>query len=315
MDVITNPIQITTFYKFLKLSQERVEETKNSLLAKGEGLGIRGLFIMGAEGINTTFCGRREEIEIFKTFLNELFAPELAGATFFFKDSFGPRNAFHDLKVKIRNEIVTLERPNMIPQNADRHLSPREWNETMKSEDVVVLDTRNSFEYDIGRFAGAINPGLTEFNEFPRYLENSGIPKDKKVLIYCTGGIRCEKAILEMDAQGYQNVYQLDGGIINYLKEFPNEKYEGECFVFDYRVAVDQNLAPSEKYRLCPHCGDPATEKISCVQCATEAVVCEKCLAEREEFKTCSKNCAHHHRMGHKSKRIHKDAFAKRNAL
>lgn len=300
-------IQIATFYKFLNLTDEQVETTKNAILTEGGRLGILGLFILGNEGVNTTFSGTPEGVEQFKAFLTKTFGDDLM-----FKDSFAEKHPFHDLKVKIREEIVTLDRPGMVPRGKDRHLSPAEWHKLLEQEDVVVLDTRNDYEYEIGHFKNAINPKIHEFNEFPEYLKKSGIDKDKKVLIYCTGGIRCEKAILEMEQQGYKNVYQLDGGILNYLKEFPNQGYEGECFVFDYRVAVDQELKPTRNYRLCPHCGDPAQTKIECVQCGIPSIVCDECLQKSDEYRTCSKNCAHHKRMGHRSKRIHKDAFNKR---
>jgi UPF0176 protein len=112
-------------------------------------------------------------------------------------------------------------------------------------------------------------------------------------LIYCTGGIRCEKAIVEMNNHGFDNVYQLDGGILNYLEKFPNQKFEGECFVFDHRVAVDQDLKPSQTYGLCPHCGQPAEEKIECVRCDTVVAVCNECRDQHGK-RTCSKNCAYH---------------------
>lgn len=301
-------IQITTFYKFLPISETRLLEVERAILAEGERLGMMGLFIIGNEGVNTTFSGEPEKVAEYKTYLAHLLnAGELT-----FKDSFADKHPFHNLKVKVRNEIVTLDRPDLVPQNCDRHLSPADWHKALAEEDVVVLDTRNDYEYDIGRFKNAINPKLTEFNQFPEYLKSSGIEKDKKVLIYCTGGIRCEKAILEMENQGFNNVYQLDGGILNYLAQYPEAGYEGECFVFDYRVAVDQKLQPTQKYRLCPHCGDPGQTKIQCIQCGIEEIVCEVCLAKSDEFKTCSKNCAHHKRMGHKSTRIHKDSFNKR---
>ncbi|NJL25760.1 MAG: hypothetical protein HC902_11680 [Calothrix sp. SM1_5_4] len=120
---------------------------------------------------------------------------------------------------------------------------------------------------------------------------------DKKVLIYCTGGIRCEKAILAMHELGYKNVHQLGGGILNYLKEYPKGEFEGECFVFDYRVAVDQNLQPTRRYQLCPHCGQPANTEVSCTQCEAKSVICHHCIEERS-ITTCSKNCAHHAKIG-----------------
>src|SRR5262249_18433563 len=151
---------------------------------------------------------------------------------------------------------------------------------------------------------------LQEFKEFPKKLKDAGIPKEKKVLIYCTGGIRCEKAILEMNRQGYQSVQQLQGGILNYLREFPQQDFEGECFVFDYRVAVDQGLAPTQAYLLCPHCGQPGKEKVVCSQCGRTETVCRNCLSRGQQ--TCSKNCAHHAEIGSNSRKTHRQELRKR---
>ena len=139
-------------------------------------------------------------------------------------------------------------------------------------------------------FKGAVDPNLKQFDEFPEYVNNCNIPKDKKVMMYCTGGIRCEKACLEMKRQGYQHVYQLKGGILQYIKECPNQKYQGECFVFDHRTAVNQDLAPSEQYRLCPHTGDPGDVTITCRNCGKEGVVHKACVG-KEEYETCCKDC------------------------
>jgi UPF0176 protein len=114
-------------------------------------------------------------------------------------------------------------------------------------------------------------------------------------MIYCTGGIRCEKAIVEMHNQGFESVYQLDGGILNYLAKMPNRSFEGECFVFDQRTAVDQDLKPSTRFAMCPHCGQPAADKLNCLRCDAETSVCTKCQ-EDVHLRTCSKNCAYHHR-------------------
>lgn len=308
---MTDQYQISSFYKFFPIQDEQIAPLKEKLLEEARKLEIMGLFIMGAEGINSTFTGLPANAEAFKIVLPKV----LGSGELLFKDSFADRPAFRDLKVKIRNEIVTLDRKGLVPKGNHNHLSPKDWNEMMKRDDVVIIDTRNSYEYDIGKFKNAIDPKTREFNEFPEYLDASGIKKDQKVMIYCTGGIRCEKAILEMENKGFENVYQLEGGILNYLKEYPNEGFEGECFVFDYRVAVDQNLKPSETYRLCPHCGQPAAVRIDCIQCGTEEIVCQSCLDREKQFHTCSKNCAHHFRLGHKTTRVHKDAFNKRSPL
>jgi UPF0176 protein len=184
----------------------------------------------------------------------------------------------------------------------------------MQDPEVVVLDTRNDYEVDIGKFKNARDFRTKEFQEFPESLKQSDIHPDQKVLIYCTGGIRCEKAILAMEEQGYKNVYQLDGGILNYLKEYPDGAFDGECFVFDYRVAVDSRLEPSQQYTLCPHCGQPAGGPvIQCEQCGRDEVICSSCTASGEA--TCSKNCSHHRKIGSKSRKVHLDELRKRNRM
>jgi UPF0176 protein len=156
---------------------------------------------------------------------------------------------------------------------------------------------------------------MSEFTEFPDLVKNLNVEKSQPVLMYCTGGIRCEKASIEMKNQGFEHVYQLDGGILNYLEHFPNDEFEGECFVFDHRVALDQNLNPSEKYVLCHHCGQPARIQLfDCVQCGQKTVVCENCLDHNIQdlsIRTCSKNCRHHYKMGHKTVKTHHDSKRK----
>lgn len=307
-------VQVVTFYRFMSLTAERLEAFRQWLAPKANDLDLRGLFIVGAEGVNCTFSIPWQNAENFKVEVADFF--DLPVSEIFFKDSFADKHPFHDLSIKIRAEIVTLERPDLAPHITplaeNRHLSPAQWDHAIENDDVVVIDTRNSYEFEIGHFKGAIDPKTREFTEFPKWLKHQNISKDQKVLIYCTGGIRCEKAILEMKEQGFHNVYQLDGGILNYLNQSPHRNFTGECFVFDYRVAVDQELAPSKSYKLCPHCGQPAKEKVTCVQCGVGAIVCNHCLEKDQQFKTCSKNCAHHYRMGHRSKKIHHDAFRAR---
>lgn len=218
------------------------------------------------------------------------------------------------MKVKVKKEIVTLGDESIVPASEKdaSHLSPQQWNEFIKNQNPVVLDVRNDYEMEIGKFKTAKDWQMKEFTEFPKLIENLEVDKDAPVLMYCTGGIRCEKASLEMRRQGYKNVYQLDGGILNYIKEFPNDEFAGECFVFDHRVAVDQTLEPSKSYALCVHCGQPAELKpFECVQCKEPSVVCHHCMDEHKEdqsIQTCSKNCRHHYKMGHKATKVHWDA-------
>lgn len=156
-----------------------------------------------------------------------------------------------------------------------------------------MIDTRNWYETKIGTFKGAVNPKIDVFTEFPKFISEQAIKKDEKLLIFCTGGIRCEKGILQLQEAGFNDVYQLDGGILNYLKEYPNDQFEGECFVFDHRVAVDQELKPTKTYDLCPHCGQPAATTIDCKRCDTKQAVCDDCQTLEWKKETCSKHCAH----------------------
>ena len=283
---------VSTFYKFQKDSNP--EATKLFLESLAKQTNTRGLIIIGTEGFNATVvCKTEDLLTQFKQGIRSHFnVPDL-----FFKDSVSDVVPFRRFKVKIRKEIVTLGDTSLVPYDLDNknnhHLSPSEWNEVMKNDDPVIIDTRNWYETKIGTFKGAINPMTDKFTEFPKFLESKNIPKEKKVLIFCTGGIRCEKGILEVQKQGYKNVYQLYGGILNYLKESPNDQFEGECFVFDHRVAVDQNMQPSKQYSLCPHCGQPGKSEVVCKRCDTHEHICEDCAQLEFKKDTCSKNCAY----------------------
>ncbi len=284
------PHFISAFYHFTRLQD--LETIKTDLETKARGLNIRGLLILGPEGINSTCSAETEEnLRLFEEFIGSYFG----SASIRFKHSHSDRAPFRRYKVKIREEIVTTGIPGIMPpEGKNHHLTPAEWNRVMKEESGhVIIDTRNWYEYQIGTFKGALNPDIEKFTDFPAYIEQQGIPKEQKMLIFCTGGIRCEKGILELQKEGYQNVYQLDGGILNYLAEFPEDQFEGECFVFDHRVAVDQNLAPSRKFTLCPHCGQPAETEITCERCDHKEKLCVTCLQHPVKKSTCSKNCAH----------------------
>jgi UPF0176 protein len=283
---------ITTFYRFTHL--DNLEQQQELLETKAAELGIRGLVILGKEGVNSTVAAPSEEaMEMFKNFVRGHFqAPDLL-----FKNSFAPNAPFRRFKVKIRDEIVTLGTPELFPDSKGKnhHLTPSEWNQVMKEEtDFLLIDTRNWYETEVGTFKGAVNPGIDQFTEFPEWLEKQNYKKDQKMLIFCTGGIRCEKGILELQRQGYGNVYQLEGGILKYIEEHPQDQFEGECFVFDHRVAVDQKLEPSQVYKLCPHCGQPGKTHITCKRCDSHAVICGSCEHKSWMKDTCSKNCAHH---------------------
>lgn len=284
-------IRVTTFYKFVKLTPEVVAELKSRLCTGADEYSVSGLVILGQEGVNATISAAPDNLNRFKELL--LSIPEFKDMLF--KDSSSDRHPFKRFKVKVRPEIVTLDNTELVPSGKNNHLSPSAFKQMLEQDpDITLIDTRNWYEVELGKFEGAVDPRLEMFNEFPDFVSKLRIPKDKKVLMYCTGGIRCEKAILEMQRQGFKNVYQLEGGILKYLEEYPNDKFLGECFVFDHRVAVKQDLAPSEKWELCPLCGNPGGFKLAeCRTCSKPAVICQKCADS--DLLVCSKNCRHHY--------------------
>jgi UPF0176 protein len=290
---------ITTFYSFQPLESVFFEGLAAKVEQWAADQDLTGLVLLGPEGVNLTVAGSQLAIGQFK----DLLSSHLDIKKSFFKDSESPHPPFQKFEVKIKREIVTLGRRDLVPTVPNhKHLSPQQWHERVK-QGAVVLDTRNTYETEIGKFKTALDLKIDEFHDFPTQLAKSDLSKDQEILIYCTGGIRCEKAILAMEEQGFKNVSQLSGGILNYLAEFPNQEFEGECFVFDYRVAVDQNLSPTVTYKLCFHCGQPAKSIINCELCSEPAAVCNPC--QKKSLRTCSKNCAHHARMGHKSSKPH----------
>lgn len=288
MGLNTKKFQVASFYRFFPVERDVVGLRRASVQALGVKLGLTGLCIIATEGLNGTVSGEHDDVEKFISSLNEMFG----SGDWCVKYNWSELAPFKDFRVKLKPEIVTA-RSDYSGQEVGSapKLSPAEWHERLQSgEDFVLLDTRNDYEIDLGKFKGAVDFRLDNFQEFPEAVKKSGIPKDKPVMMYCTGGIRCEKASLEMMKQGYEKVYQLDGGILRYLEIFPGEEYEGDCFVFDNRVAVNQQLEPVSEWKFCPHCGQPGRTKLACGRCGSDAVLCEKC----SPINACSKDCAYH---------------------
>lgn len=268
---------------------------QSELTAYGKALDIKGLILIGDEGFNLTISGEKDQVNQYRDYLLNAFNVPLENVLI--KESISEKPIFKRFKVQIRKEIVTLGLNEIkIPSSDSNHLAPTDFHQALQEENVQVIDTRNWYETDVGKFKKALDFRITEFREFPDRLESANLDKSKKTLIYCTGGIRCEKAIEAMRKQGFEKVYQLEGGILKYLEEYPNKEFEGECFVFDHRVAVDQNLKATKRFGLCPHCGQPALNKITCLRCDHPGMVCDMCIKE-EYHKTCSKNCAYHYKL------------------
>ena len=275
--------RITTFYRFTPLSQEQIERSRAQLKQLGDQTESGGLLIIAPEGINGTMAGSHEGIGRIKHWL----ASELGAERF--QDSSSETMPFKRFKVSVRDEIVQLKRPDVLPSDG-RHVSPAEWDRLQAEEGLVVIDVRNTYETKVGSFKNAINPQTKTFAEFPAWARRSTVPKDAAVGICCTGGIRCEKAAVALAEAGYTNVRQLDGGILNYLAERPRQSFEGECFVFDNRVVVDQALKPSQKYHRCVSCGDAGWLTNTCDHCQTPFWRCDNCQASAAA-NWCSKRC------------------------
>jgi UPF0176 protein len=235
--------KIASFYQFVELGDgERLCVLRDRIRSEMQGRGIVGTMIIASEGFNSTVCGDIENLDGFLESVTEIFGTEIEA-----KFSFTQTAPFRKLDVKVKPEIVTLKRPVEIALGNGTHVSPAEWNNLLNDPDVIVLDTRNDYEYQTGTFERAMNPKTEKFSELPSFIERNLDPqKHKKIAMFCTGGIRCEKFAPYMKGIGFENVYQLKGGILKYLEEVPPEdqRWSGECYVFDTRVTVDEKLKP-----------------------------------------------------------------------
>ena len=237
----SNAYVVAALYHFARLDNFR--ELQAPLLALCESQGIRGTLLLAQEGVNGTISGSRTGIDTVLAWLRS--DPRLQALEH--KESFSDRHPFVRLKIKLKKEIVTLGVPFVDPTAVvGTYVEPSEWNDLIQDPEVIVIDTRNDYEVAIGTFQGAIDPKTQTFRQFPQYVAEQLDPaKHKKVAMFCTGGIRCEKASSYMRQQGFEAVYHLKGGILKYLEEVPAEEslWQGECFVFDERVGVTHGLA------------------------------------------------------------------------
>lgn len=235
-------IVIAAFYKFVHLPDYR--EMRAPLLEVCTQHNLRGSILLAEEGVNGTLAGERADIDAVLACLRR--DPRLHDMEH--KESFAGFRPFGKMKVRLKREIVTLRAEDADPTECvGIYVEPEAWNDLITRDDVTLIDTRNDYEYDYGTFAGAVNPGTDAFNDFPTYVQQNLDPaKHKRVAMFCTGGIRCEKATSYLLAQGFEEVYHLKGGILKYLERVPPEQslWQGECFVFDERLAVDHRLQP-----------------------------------------------------------------------
>lgn len=245
---------------------------------------VRGTLLLAAEGINGTIAGSREGIDAVIAFIERdaRFA-ELAP-----KESFTAENPFYRTKVKLKREIVTMGVEDIDPKKiVGTYVEPKDWNALISDPEVLLLDTRNKYEVEIGTFDRAVNPETDSFREFPDYVRANLDPgKHKKVAMFCTGGIRCEKSTAYLREQGFENVYHLKGGILKYLEEVPEEQtlWRGECFVFDNRVTVNHRLEQGE-YDQCHACRMPISESDKRRDEYRKGVSCHYCAEKKPQQK------------------------------
>ena len=269
-------IVVAALYKFVTLKD--FAELKAPLLKAMKACGVKGTLLLAEEGINGTISGGREAIDGFLKILRS--DPRLADVDH--KESTCDENPFYRSKVKLKKEIVTIGIDGVDPnRQAGTHVNPEDWNALISDPGVVLIDTRNDYEVALGTFEGAIDPKTGSFGEFPDFVRGNLDPsRHQKIAMFCTGGIRCEKASAHMRDLGFREVYHLKGGILKYLEEVPKEKskWQGECFVFDQRVAVGHGLAPTA-LEMCHGCRMPLGAGDKSSSHYEEGVSCPKCFA------------------------------------
>lgn len=289
------PLRILLYYKFVPIDDP--EQFAKDHLKFCKELDLRGRILVAPEGINGTVSGTVEQTNAYMEALRK----DPCFEDIQFKVDEADEHAFKKIFVRPREEIVTfrLEDEDIDPNEVTgKHLSPKEWYEQLQDEDVIVLDGRNDYEYDIGHFRNAIRPDVKSFREFPEWIrQNLSQYKDKKILTYCTGGIRCEKLSGFMLKEGFKDVAQLHGGIVTYSKdsEVQGKLFDGKCYVFDERISVPINRTDEDTVvGKCHHCGKAEDRYINCANpwCNLQHVCCEEC--EEKHKRSCCKECEEH---------------------
>ncbi len=284
--------QVAAFYSFIPLPVETISLLLSDLPELAHEHNLLGSVLVASEGINGTICGSKEGVIIFIDYLKTLLKVDLLDV----KYSFTPNQAFRRFKSRRKTEIVTMGIPNVNPLlMAGEYIDPLDWNSLIEDEETLLIDTRNQYEVAIGTFEGAINPNTKCFRDFPHWVEQKLLPllearQPKKVAMFCTGGIRCEKATSLLQKKGINGVCHLKGGILNYLEKVPDKdsRWKGECFVFDQRVAVNQNLEPGI-HSLCHARGMPLSPEDRQMPSYVRGVQCPHCIdlfnqRDRERF-------------------------------
>jgi UPF0176 protein len=275
------PVRVAALYRFTPF--EDPAALQGPLAHACCANGVKGTLLLAREGINGTIAGSDAAIEAVLAHIRAL--PGCAGLDV--AESRAAAMPFHRMKVRLKREIVTMGQPEIDPLDTGRYVSPADWNALIAAPDVVLIDTRNDYEVAIGSFAGAIDPGTASFRDFPAWFRanrDALLGEEKRVAMFCTGGIRCEKATAFLKAEGVEDVYHLKGGILAYLETVPeaDSRWAGDCFVFDQRVAVGHGLAPGS-HGLCHACRMPVSEADRASPLYREGVSCPACHNARSD--------------------------------
>ena len=270
--------EVFGFYKFIKLTSLKKNKTilQKILIKKN----IKGTIIISKEGLNGTISGKLIDIKFTIKKINQIFKFKKFDSENTSKSNFQP---FHKPKVKIKEEVVPMNLLlNKKITKKDSHVEPKKWNRLIKDKNTLVLDSRKPFEYKVGTFKRSINPNVKNFRDFPQFLNK--LDKAKPIAMFCTGGIRCEKASVYLEKKGFNNVYQLKGGILNYLKKIDEKDslWKGECFVFDNRISLKHGLKIGT-YSLCSGCRSPISIKDKKSKKYEEGVSCPNCFDKLSE--------------------------------
>ena len=247
--------RVLAFYKFVDVAAPELRA--EDLQQIGEQHGVLGTILLAEEGVNGTIAAEQEDLDLMVAALLQAFG----AMTFKWSDIDPAGVGFHRFKVRVKPEIVSFGVDGLDLRRTGEHVDGARWNELLDDPDVLVIDTRNHYEIDIGTFDNAVSPGTDNFRQFPQWVQHNIDPaKQRKVAMFCTGGIRCEKASAMVAQHGVKEVYQLDGGILQYLEDMPQERsrWQGECFVFDQRVSVNHDLEQGQ-YRQCYACRHPVS--------------------------------------------------------
>ncbi|MCP3735123.1 rhodanese-related sulfurtransferase [Sphingomonas sp. RP10(2022)] len=273
------PIRVCALYRFTPFPDPAALQAP--LLSACEAAGVRGTLLLAPEGINGTIAGPDAGMDAVLAHIRGL--PGCAALDV--KEARADTMPFHRTKVRLKREIVTMGEPAIDPLDTGHYVEPAEWNALIADPDTVLIDTRNDYEVAVGTFAGAVDPATRTFREFPAWFREHRtelLDGSKRVAMFCTGGIRCEKATAFLKAEGVEDVFHLKGGVLKYLEEVPAEasRWQGECFVFDERVAVGHGLAPGT-HALCRACRMPVSPEDRASALYEEGVRCPRCYAAR----------------------------------